>query len=598
MRCLGSPGPSNTLSNLLLRQLIEHLKAIEHRTYLWLHLILDIVRTTQESTTRRIKNEIEKLLKTVNAAYERILERVEATDRFQAINILHIIVGATRPLTLIELNIAARIEEDLDDGGNPQSIEDLDLEDEGPFEELVRNRCGLLVTVINKTVYLLHQTVKEFLVGTNFGSAANALQSPTWFWKNSLVPEASSFVLARACITYLLFTVFQAKRLSSWDYGDFFVGLSRIVLDRNFARTLRLRYSKAYPLLLYAGDNWPKHLKSCTPSRREQMSGLIQRLCATRSEQFRTWFTLYRVDQPPPYFSEHLSDLVIVFYLGLYDAVRAIIISGTTAPELNSVLRLAARSGNMELVQLAIEKGAELDSIDVHGQTALILAVFNGYKEITRLLLLQRAGVNQRKDSETIALMLAAVYGEKEIAQLLFNNRANSNEYHEERRDELISAVRNGHEDFVCSFLLEGVGINSVDGLGRTVLHYAVSCENLEVYRSADSEKLHRMIQLLFEFGANAKIRDFKGRTVPEFAEDLYKARNDEDYENDKDERHREEAKERRTEILNLVGEYCWDPDRRKRKRSVGEDSQPCFVRRRSDVQWTETLHNRFSEFP
>jgi len=47
-----------------------------------------------------MKNEIEKLPETVDEAYEKILNRVDGPAWSQAINILHIIVGATRALRL------------------------------------------------------------------------------------------------------------------------------------------------------------------------------------------------------------------------------------------------------------------------------------------------------------------------------------------------------------------------------------------------------------------------------------------------------------------------------------------------------------------
>jgi len=103
-----------------------------------------------------------------------------------------------------------KIKDMLDDRKPLESIEYPDLEDEGPFEELVKNRCGLLVIVVNGTAYF-HQTVKEFLVWKDDSNTFKTLARQKWFWRHSLLPYESSFVLARVCTTYLLFTISQHK---------------------------------------------------------------------------------------------------------------------------------------------------------------------------------------------------------------------------------------------------------------------------------------------------------------------------------------------------------------------------------------------------
>jgi hypothetical protein len=200
-----------------------------------------------------MKNEIERLPETVDTAYERILNRVDGPSRSQAKNILHIIVATTTPpLTLRELNIAVRIKDMLDDGTPPpESVEYPDLDDEGPFEELVKNRCGLLVTVVNNTVYLLNQTVKEFLVWKDDSGTFKTLTRQKWFWRHSLLAHESNFVLARVCTTYLLFTMFKPKPMISGD-------------DRNMVEepsnrhrnTIECQYSKDFSILPYAALNW------------------------------------------------------------------------------------------------------------------------------------------------------------------------------------------------------------------------------------------------------------------------------------------------------------------------------------------------------
>ena len=106
---------------------------------------------------------IETLPSTVDDAYEAILAKFEEGDQQQARKLLHIIVAATRPLNLGEMNIALAIEEHQCsfDGLEP------DLDDELRFGGSVRNVCRPFVTVVNQKVYLIHQTAKEFLLAKN-----------------------------------------------------------------------------------------------------------------------------------------------------------------------------------------------------------------------------------------------------------------------------------------------------------------------------------------------------------------------------------------------------------------------------------------------
>ncbi|KAF1810203.1 hypothetical protein P152DRAFT_460706, partial [Eremomyces bilateralis CBS 781.70] len=145
---------------------------MNHRTYLWLTLIFDIIRKMIRPTSRKLKAVISDLPSTVNEAYEAILAKIE-DDRPQARKLFSIVVGATRPLTLREMNIALAIED------RHRSYNDLepDLDYEERFKASVRHLCGLFVTVVDQKVYLIHQTAKEFLLAKS--------EAATIGWKHS-----------------------------------------------------------------------------------------------------------------------------------------------------------------------------------------------------------------------------------------------------------------------------------------------------------------------------------------------------------------------------------------------------------------------------
>lgn len=193
------------------QELMSYLKSVQNRTYLWLHLIFEVIKDTHQSKAERLKNEIDHLPASVNAVYERILNRGDTSYRGEAFRLLQIIVGARVPMGTKELNIVFRIQDNQDHGKSCKYIADLDLDDDRPFEEFVRNRCGLLVTFDNGVVHLLHQTVSDFLLRENTSDTTTGPLGDTrfWNWRRSIVAEESDYLLANVSMTYLLFTVFD-----------------------------------------------------------------------------------------------------------------------------------------------------------------------------------------------------------------------------------------------------------------------------------------------------------------------------------------------------------------------------------------------------
>lgn len=117
---------------------------------------MDPIQTDININKSGIRKAVSCLPPTVGKAYEEILNR--STDPEEAKKLLHIVVAATRPLTLAEMAVALALQ------SNHRSYKDLDLKAEKRFREHERDLCGLFVTIISSKIYLLHQTAREFLV--------------------------------------------------------------------------------------------------------------------------------------------------------------------------------------------------------------------------------------------------------------------------------------------------------------------------------------------------------------------------------------------------------------------------------------------------
>ncbi|ELQ32321.1 hypothetical protein OOU_Y34scaffold01189g3 [Pyricularia oryzae Y34] len=190
------------LDTTLKKHLEERLKGTKHRTYLWLYLVLDRLKSTPfKQTSGGIDFVIQALPATVNEAYEKILSR--SKNRTKARKAVLILLAAYRPLTLREMQIAVDL--------NIDTQGDLDMESDENFKESLREWCGLFIAVHDKRVYFLHQTAREFLL-----PIAVCLSGPpitrTWahmldiYQAHAVLAESSSYFGHKGVVRVLLDT--------------------------------------------------------------------------------------------------------------------------------------------------------------------------------------------------------------------------------------------------------------------------------------------------------------------------------------------------------------------------------------------------------
>lgn len=82
-------------------------------------------------------------------------------------------------------------------------------------------------------------------------------------------------------------------------------------------------------------------------------------------------------------------------------------------------LRIAATAGHAACVAYLITQGAEVDLVDVKGQTALYVAVVNGHLDCVRILLEAGANPNGSRHHRSTPLYHAARVGRLDILQEL-----------------------------------------------------------------------------------------------------------------------------------------------------------------------------------
>ncbi|KAJ5297125.1 uncharacterized protein N7443_008018 [Penicillium atrosanguineum] len=443
------------LSRETVQRLEQQLLQMEHRTYLWLHLAIDDIQSTFENSLRPTEEEIELIPESVDAAYEKILSRVPPRQVEIVRKILQIIIAARRPLTMAEmamaLGIATSPRAQTAAGAGLESIQ---------IDKKLRRLCGLFVFINNSKIYLIHQTAREFLVKRSCSNSINYLYS----WSLTDTEDQMAII----CLRYLLMEDLEHDEVSSSKIRSF------------------LDYSALY---------WPDHKRKMSLTQDQEATGQVLQIYDTRRKRFSLWFPIFwnamRRDEHPPAitalhlasFNGHERQVGVLLSLGGED------INSTDGTGTYPVIS-ASVNGHEKVVQLLLEKGAEVNAQDREDRNALQAASFEGHDEIVQLLLEKGAEVNAQGRYYGNALKTASFKGHDKIVQLLLEKGAEVNAQGGYYGNALQAASFKGQDKIVRLLLEKGAEVNAQGGHYENAL-YATSSEGHD-----------KIVQLLLEKGA------------------------------------------------------------------------------------------------
>ncbi|WKT54227.1 hypothetical protein QSH57_004811 [Fusarium oxysporum f. sp. vasinfectum] len=493
----------------------KRLQETTHRTYLWVYLVFDYLEKDDfKKTLKGVETAVATLPRSINEAYEQILNKTKEDPMVR--KALSIILAASRPLTLSEMNVAVNIDY------TSQSIHDLDLEDDEDFKTRLRSWCGLFVSIHQGSIYFLHQTAREFLLAD---SASPKIVSAGLHWHHSITIHHAHAVLAKLCVLYLNFFNSNVGSLTDVD------GEADHCVDR-------------HPFLDYSAETWGAHFRKAEFIDDDSIIPFALKICDTDSKSYSVWFRIYwKTSGRSP--TECFTDLMIASYFGHYVIVKLLLENGAEIEAKDSEygqtsLAWAARNEQEAVVKLLLENGAKIEAKNnMFGETALSWAARNGQEAVVKLLLENGAEI-EAKDNQfgQTPLSWAAWYGQEAVVKLLLENGAEIEAKDSKRgRTPLLWAAWHGHEAVVKLLLENGAEIDAKDNqFGQTPLSWAawhgheavvkLLLENGAEIEAKDSEYgqtslvwaakngQEAVVKLLLENGAEIEAKDSKyGRT-------------------------------------------------------------------------------------
>ncbi len=404
----------------------------------------------------------------IDSTYDQAMERIQSMPsdhRDIAQCFLSWIAYTDRALTVLEVEHATATYLMVEDGEETDAIDHDDIISANDLSSM----CAGLVTVEGERILLVHYTAVTYLDNTR----------EKWF------PNAY-LKLAKTCLTYLLFDVFDAGACT----GE--------TEDLEFEQR-----NSEFPLLGYASLWWGRfayHAEDAELrdtaleflSSKAHVDASVQALWYTDTKDALTWNA-----------KTGATALHLAAYFGLTQLVTDLLRNAPNIDAQDSLgttaMMYAAVEGHYAILVQLIEAGASAKIADHNGSNVLHKAALQGRTDVVNILLTSAdLDVNACDPSQGSRnpLMLAAIYGYVGVVEILLKRDDLLPSLRADRTALMFAATEDQLE--IVKLLLKDprVSINDQDQLGATALMLAA-------YFGYTS-----IVEALLDAGADAEITD------------------------------------------------------------------------------------------
>ncbi|KAK9443465.1 NACHT and Ankyrin domain protein [Metarhizium brunneum] len=474
-------------------------------TFLWVSLV--IMELLKKTTCTEILDSLKEFPPGLDAIYSRMLQKMKKSPGFVALKILRWVVMALRPLTLSELAEAVQVK--------PLGS----LSAENVMSDYITS-CEPMLKVIKVgeekvVVDLAHQSAREYLLRPMSGN-----DKPPEFHIN--MDEAHSELLGvcldsieRSDLRHGILDTSNASVLQKsplLDYATLFwpdhAMLSSIYADAHFKLSrplfkkqsaLRENWLEAYFTKLVGWNPLPP-----VPSLLHVVCFLGMELLARKILSKNKFIAFARANRPDKYGNGPLiwaihgeQETLVRLLLG-----KGAYIQATGKYKNSMALSVASQRGFKEIVELLLEKSADINARESDGSTALMTATMNRHDTVMELLLAKNADINAKNIHGRTALCMAAGLGDEVVVKMLLEHKADVNAKDLCGKTALLIAAELGEEAIVKILLEHKANVNAQDKHGNTALLVATFAAN------------YTLMQLLLAHDADTNIKNEEDDTA------------------------------------------------------------------------------------
>ncbi|KAH8154983.1 uncharacterized protein LAJ45_01516 [Morchella importuna] len=440
--------------------------------FLWVTLVIRELKEQMDDggTVLELKETLDAIPNNLLGFYDRIFKKLDAETKGEAWRILVWVLFGERPLTVADFRYAVAVGSPTRNFDSLASMRGF-IKTPTQMEKQVRKICGGLLEFkirtgtpedldgSNKSIQLIHQSVKDFLLNKEVSATSS-------FW---IVPSEAHNHLARVCLTYVTFPEIAEFPLS-------YPQLSRGEPNRPFLEYATIYWTHHVSLAVCETvggrqmekfkwpetnkfNTWRENLRLLTFGRMSFKTPLAVASETGLLDDFQHFLAL-ETESDPDHQRQVLGEALIgASFGGQEKCVELLLTKGTDAnfstERRGGPLHAASGRGHEKILQMLLQGDIDVNLRGRKDETALQLAAERGHERIVKMLLDHGADVNIQGRRSNTALQAAAIEGHDRIVQLLIEHGADVNLEGGEFGSALQAAAARGHVKTVM-LLLEG----------------------------------------------------------------------------------------------------------------------------------------------
>ncbi|KAJ5472958.1 hypothetical protein N7530_006959 [Penicillium desertorum] len=489
-------------------EISKRLKSMENRTYLWLYVIFE---TIKEDPSRHGKS---------YPRHTKISWREANGKREQNVFLK---IAAARPLTLDEANVALTLAFAKEDFPSLTALEK-ELWPKDAFESIVKGLSGLFISIHDSKLFFLHQTARDFLLGSKGrGEAAaiehslkdartlcNGRQAWVWVAAPGLASRGQPLVFQNmtdlSLASYLGLKQVVEKMLSE-EHLD--VNIEDESSGSALSAACFAGQSDVVTLLLEQGANVNSNpgrhgmaLHAALLSGHQDIAFILLGKGAhvnSEGASFQTALYIASYENKPDVVRNLLERGAAVNYnhemygtalygacsCGAREVVNILLENGADVNigggEFGSALHISSTSRETDIVLNLLKNGADIDYNHPEQGTALQTAARLGWEGTVALLLANGADPNIRGGRCSSAIQAASAFGSPSVVELLLQNGADINIQGERKSTALQVAALFDRRENLAVLLAHGADVNIEGGEYGSALHAACIHNNRDV---------------------------------------------------------------------------------------------------------------------